>query len=44
MFIGGGPPEEIHFNDIEESMMDFISPKGCTGLPFEDSEDPPVSK
>ena len=44
MLTGGGPPQDLQFTEVEEATLQFISPRGCSGMPLEDSEEPAMSK
>lgn len=44
MLTGGGPPKDVKFTEVEDAMLELISPTGAVGLGLEDSEDPAMSK
>ena len=44
MFTGGGPPKDFKFTEVDEAILELISPTGATGLPIEDSDTPALSK
>ena len=44
MLIGGGPPKDVKFTEVESAVLALIPTSGYAGLPIPESGDVPLSK
>ena len=44
MLTGGGAAKDVTYTDVEEAVLEMLSPTAYVGLPIPESESAPLSK